>query len=333
MGHACQRHLTSPSNQRGIELKPTEPGTPSRQPLLASQAPAVEQERALLAPWLELTKPRIGVFVIFAAMVGGLLGSAAEPDFVRVLLAGLLVGCVAGSSCVFNHIIERDLDRMMLRTALRPLVTGRIGVRDAVFFGAGLAVLGTVGLAMQFNMLAALLGLGTLAAYALVYTPLKRYTSLNTVVGALPGAMPPLLGYVAITGELGPWAYMLFAILFAWQFPHFFAIAWLHRADYRRAGMMMLPAMPNAEGAAGQQSLLYALVLLPVSMLPYWRGEAGIGYALVVALAGLVYAAASWAFSRRENPKTARRLMLVSLVYLPIVLLAATAAPIAGLLA
>jgi len=281
-----------------------------------------------LAPWLELTKPRIGVFVIFAAMIGGLLGSGTDPDLLRVGIAALLVGAVAGSSCVFNHIIERDLDRLMVRTAKRPLVTGRIGVRDAVFFGSALALIGTVGLALAYGMLAALLGLGTLLAYALVYTPLKRHTSLNTVVGAIPGAMPPLLGYVAITGELGPWAFMLFGILFAWQFPHFFAIAWLHRADYKRAGMMMLPAMPNSEGAAGQQSLLYCLVLLPVSMMPYWHGEAGYPYAVIVALAGLIYVGASFAFSRQENRTTARRLMLISLVYLPVVLVASVVRPV-----
>ena len=268
----------------------------------------------MLAPWLELTKPRIGVFVVFAAFVGGLLASGPKPDFLHVAWAAVLVGMVAGSSCVFNHIIERDLDRKMERTAQRPLVTGRIGVRDAVFFGSALALIGTIGLGLVYGMLSALLGLGTLIAYALVYTPLKRHTSLNTVVGAIPGAMPPLLGYVAISGEMGPWAFMLFGILFAWQFPHFFAIAWLYREDYRRAGMMMLPAMPNSEGAAGQQSLLYGLVLLPVSMMPFWHGEAGLFYAVVSAVAGVVYVGASFAFARRENRKTARRLMLVSLV-------------------
>jgi protoheme IX farnesyltransferase len=301
--------------------------------IAAITAEAMLAERRVLSPWLELTKPRIGVFVIFAAMVGGVLASGAQPDFVRVAVAGLLVGCVAASSCVFNHIIERDLDRLMERTAKRPLVTGRIGVRDAVFFGSALALVGTVGLALYFGMLAALLGLATLLAYALVYTPLKRHTSLNTVVGALPGAMPPLLGYVAIAGDLGPWAFMLFGILFAWQFPHFFAIAWLHREDYRRAGMQMLPAMPNSEGDAGQQSLLYGLVLLPVSMMPFWHGEAGFFYALVAALAGVVYVGASFAFSRRENPKTARRLLYVSLVYLPVVLCGAMARPLWDLVA
>ena len=238
-----------------------------------------------LADYLVLVRPRISTFVLFAAFTGGLLGAEAGTDLARIALAALFVGLVGASSSVFNQVLERESDRLMARTATRPLAAERMSVRDAVIFGAVLGLVGVAGLTWFFQPLSALLALSTLASYVLVYTPLKRYTSLNTVVGALPGAMPPLLGYVALHGQAGPWGWMLFAILFAWQFPHFFAIAWLYKDEYRRAGMRMLPALPGAAGLAGRQALLYSLVLLPVSLLPAVRGEAG-PVTVVAALVG-----------------------------------------------
>ena len=276
--------------------------------------------RVLSAPlaWLELTKPRIGLFVIYAAFTGGLLAVGPSAELARVALAAVLVGLVGSSASVFNQVIERDLDRTMERTRNRPLVTGRIHARDAVLFATVLGLCGTVGLAVWFNTLSALLGLATLVAYALVYTPLKRTTSFNTVVGAIPGAMPPLLGYVALSGSVGSWGWMLFAILFAWQFPHFLAIAWLYREDYARAGMKMLPALPGAQGIAGRQAFLYSLVLLTVSLLPGVRGDAGIVFTAVALVLGLLYAGASAAFAVRETRRTARLVLFASLVYLPL---------------
>jgi len=281
--------------------------------------------------WLELTKPRIGLFVILAAFTGGLLALGPEADLGRVLAAALLVGAVGSSASAFNQILERDVDRLMGRTEHRPLVTGKLRVRDAVLFAAGLGLVGTVGLAVWFNTLAALLGLGTLIAYALVYTPLKRHTSFNTVVGAIPGAMPPLLGYVALAGDVGPWGWMLFAIVFAWQFPHFLAIAWLYREDYARAGMKMLPALPGSAGMAGRQAFLYSLVLLPVSLLPGVRGDSGLVFTGTALLLGLVYAGASAAFAWQETRRTARTVLFVSLFYLPLVLTAALVDPVVSL--
>ncbi|HEX6882911.1 MAG TPA: heme o synthase [Planctomycetota bacterium] len=268
--------------------------------------------------YLVLVRPRISAFVLFAAFTGALLGAGPEAELGRVLLAALLVGLVGASSSVFNQVLERDTDRLMPRTWNRPLAAGRLSVRDAVLFGAALGTAGVVGLALAFQPLAALLALSTLAAYALVYTPLKRHTSLNTVVGAIPGAMPPLLGFVALAGRPGPWGWLLFAVVFAWQFPHFFAIAWLYREDYRRAGMRMLPCLPGAEGLAGRQSLAYSLLLLPVSLLPGVRGDAGPVYTLVALALGLAYAASSAAFAWRETRARARALLLVSLAYLPL---------------
>jgi protoheme IX farnesyltransferase len=282
---------------------------------------AVPAERArtrTLDDFLVLVRPRISGFVLFAAFTGALLGAGPQAELGRVLVAALLVGMVGASSSVFNQVLERDSDRLMPRTWNRPLATGRLPVRDAVLFGAALGTVGVVGLALAFQPLSALLALSTLAAYVLVYTPLKRHTSLNTVVGALPGAMPPLLGYVALAGRPGAWGWLLFAVVFAWQFPHFFAIAWLYREDYRRAGMRMLPCLPGAAGLAGRQSLAYSLLLLPVSLLPGVRGEAGLVYTCAALLLGGVYATSSAAFAWRETRATARALLLVSLAYLPL---------------
>ena len=286
----------------------------SRRPLAVAERARARTLEDLLA----LVRPRISAFVLFAAFTGALLGAGPGAELGRVLLAALLVGLVGASSSVFNQILERDTDRLMPRTWNRPLAAGRLSVRDAVVFGTVLGVVGVVGLALSFQPLSALLALSTLVVYVLVYTPLKRHTSLNTVVGALPGAMPPLLGFVALAGRPGPWGWLLFAAVFAWQFPHFFAIAWLYREDYRRAGMRMLPCLPGAAGLAGRQALAYALLLVPVSLLPGVRGEAGPVYTLAALLLGLVYAASSAAFAWRETRASARALLFVSLAYLPL---------------
>jgi protoheme IX farnesyltransferase len=271
-----------------------------------------------LEDYLALVRPRISAFVLFAAFTGALLGAGPEADLLRVGLGALLVGLVGASSSVFNQVLERDTDALMARTRNRPLPAGRLGVRDAVLFGAVLGIVGVVGLALAFQPLSALLALSTLAAYVLVYTPLKRHTSLNTVVGALPGAMPPLLGTVAVAGRPRPWGWMLFAVVFAWQFPHFLSIAWLYREEYRRAGMRMLPCLPEASGLAGRQALAYGLLLVPVSLLPGARGEAGVVYTLAALGLGCAYVLASAAFAWRETRVTARALLLASLVYLPL---------------
>lgn len=268
--------------------------------------------------WLELFKPRIALMVGFAAGVGALLAAGPGADLARVLEAALSITAVAGASAVFNQVLERDTDRLMARTASRPLVTGRLRVRDAILVGALVATAGTLGLALRFNTLSALLALATLLAYALVYTPLKRVSTLNTLVGAVPGAMPPLIGYVALSGQVQGWGWFLFAVLFAWQFPHFLAIAWLYRADYARAGLRMLPCVESSRGLTGRQALLYSLVIVPVALVPAVEGVAGPVYALGALLLGLAYVAASLAFALREDARRARLVLHVSLVYLPV---------------
>jgi protoheme IX farnesyltransferase len=275
-----------------------------------------------------LTKPRIAVFVALAAFTGALLALGPGGSPLLAFEAALYIGCTAAAAGIFNQVLERDRDARMLRTASRPLVTGRVRARDALLAAAGLTAFGTALLCLRFDLLAGLLALATLLAYALVYTPLKRLSSLNTAVGALPGAMPPLLGYVAIAGEPGLWGWSLFASLFVWQFPHFLAIAWLYREDYRRAGMKMLPALPNCAGLAGRQAFLYSLALLPVSLLPAVRGAAGLTYSVGALVLGAAYVCSAAFFARRETAARARAVLLTSLAYLPLLFSAVLLDPV-----
>ncbi|MCZ6596334.1 MAG: heme o synthase [Planctomycetota bacterium] len=291
------------------------PSSPMR---IGSQAVVRGDGLATARAWVALVKPRITLMVVFVAFIGGLLAAGPDADLGLVAAAALCVGLTAAGAGVFNQVIERDLDALMRRTMGRPLVTGRVRVRDAILFGAALTIVGVFGLASEFGLLSALLALATLLAYTLVYTPLKLHSSFNTAVGAIPGAMPPLIGFVALAGEPGPWGWMLFAVLFVWQFPHFLAIAWLYRDDYRRAGMKMLPALPGSDGIAGRQALLYALALLPVSLLPGVRGDAGITYSVGAVVLGLAYVGAAGAFALRETPARARAVLLTSLAYVPL---------------
>ena len=270
--------------------------------------------------WVVLLRPRIALMIGFVAFLGAMLATGPADGLGRSIEAAFWIVLITGSASIFNQVLERDTDALMERTRERPLVTGEIHARDALFFGAVLGVAGTVGLALSFNLLAALLTLGTLATYVAIYTPLKRVSTLNTLVGAIPGAAPPLLGYVAIRGAVEPWAWMLFAILFVWQFPHFMAIAWMYKEDYARAGHKMLPSVENSAGLAGRSALAYAVVLLPISLLPGVRGDAGPVYAAGAVLLGLAYLVASAFFAVRETRGRARAVLLVSLGYLPLLL-------------
>ena len=286
-------------------------------------------ERSALADWLTLTKPRIGSFIFLAALIGAALASGAHVPWGAACEAAFYITCAAAAGSALNQVLERETDRRMLRTCERPVAAGRIRVRDAILFGGVLAVAGIAGLALRFNLLAALLACATLFAYVAVYTPLKRVSTLNTLVGALPGAAPPLLGYVALAGGTGRWAWALFALVFVWQFPHFLAIAWIYREDYARAGLRMLPSVPGGLGVASRSALVYALVLVPVALVPAVCGDASKLYGLGALAASLAYAGAALRFAWREDTRNARLLLYVSLVYLPLVLGLALFDPVA----
>ncbi len=297
--------------QADITTEGTSGVTPQALPLV---------RRAALGDWFTMLRPRMALLVFLTALVGALLAQGRGVGAGPAMEAALYVVLVTGCASVLNQIFERDTDALMARTADRPLVTGRIEVGPALLYGAVLGVLGTAGLALRFNLLSAVLVLATLVIYVALYTPLKRVSTINTVIGAIPGAAPPLIGYAAIAGDLGPWAWALFGVIFAWQFPHFMAIAWLYREDYARAGHRMLPAVPGSEGVAGRQSVLYALALLPVSLLPALRVEAGPLYVAGALILGVTYLVSAVLFALREDRRRARGLLLISLLYLPLLL-------------
>ena len=286
--------------------------------LLPPAAPAGAAARARLAGWYELTKPNIAFLVTMTALVGFLAAAARPLDLVR--LAHTLVGTAlaAGAAGVLNQWAERRADAEMRRTARRPLPSGRLGGREAALFGLFLTAASTAYLALATNPLAALLAVVTIGSYLLLYTPLKRVTSLATLVGAVPGAIPPLIGWAAARGRLEPGAWVLFGILFLWQMPHFLALAQLYRADYARAGFRMLTVEDATGASAGRQAALYALALLPVSLLPTLVGLSGPVYfagALVLG-AGFLVSGVRMAL-RPGDVAAARRLFRWSLLYLP----------------
>ncbi len=273
--------------------------------------------------YIALTKPRITWLILMSTGVGyffGLTGTA-SGGFNWLLLLHTLIGTglIASGTAALNQWYERDADLLMRRTAGRPLPSGKMTANRALWFGIALAAIGFGEMAIRVNLLAALLGLFTLGSYLFIYTPLKQRSHLSTVIGALPGAMPPLLGYAASHGSLTPEAWTLFAILFIWQFPHFLAIAWMYREDYARAGIRMLPVVEPDGMSTGRQIILYASTLIPVSLFPVLLGMSGKIYLVGALILGgwFLYTGVRVAFDRTNV--RARRVLLASIVYLPII--------------
>lgn len=284
-------------------------------------AAGAEARPALLASdFVQLAKPRITLMVMLTAGVGLLLAGGQTPPLGLAIAVLVGTGLVAAGGSALNHHWERDTDRLMQRTADRPLPAGRMHPDVALAYGLGLAAAGLVLLALAANLLSALLGLVALVGYVVVYTPLKRLTSLATVVGAVPGAIPPMMGWVAASGRLDAGAWALFAILFFWQLPHFLAIAWICRDDYVRAGMPVFTVGDVSGARTGRQMVLWAATLVPVSLLPALLGLAGVTYLIGALLLGLALLTTSLGFLRRHSGAAARRLLLASVLYLPTVL-------------
>jgi protoheme IX farnesyltransferase len=274
------------------------------------------RERA--SAFLELTKPRITTLVLLTTAAGFSLGS--QGAFQLALFANTVVGVAllcSGVSAV-NEWMERDLDALMRRTASRPLPTGKLSPREAFLFGVGLTVAGEAYLAALVNPLSALCGLGVVVGYLFLYTPLKTRTSLSTAVGAFPGAVPPLLGWAAASNTLGLEAWALFAILFLWQFPHFFAIAWMYREDYARAGILMLPVVEPDGRLTKQQIVVWTLMLVPVSLAPVALGISGSIYFAGALVLGALFLATCVAAAVTLSRRNARRVLLASVLYLPL---------------
>lgn len=298
---------------------------PSTTRPLAATARTVVAARA--SDYLELTKPRIAVMALVTVTLGFTLGAHGIGN--AALLFNSLVGIalVAASSSALNQWLEARTDALMPRTAERPLPAGRMHAAEAVAFGLACGAGGVAYLAVLVNPLTAVMSLLTLLLYVAVYTPLKRHTSLCTTIGAIPGALPPVLGWTAATGRLDAGAFALFAILFLWQFPHFLAIAWLYRDDYRRGDLKMLPRAAEQNPSShitGILAVAYAAALIPVSLLPRTWEMAGPCYAATAICLGLGYLTVSLLFARRETPQTARRVLYFSLIYLPLLLIVLT---------
>jgi protoheme IX farnesyltransferase len=288
------------------------------EPSIALTAPAVR-----VADLLELTKPRITFMVVVSAAAGFYLGAGSNEllgDFFRLLNAMLGTALVASGASCLNQFLERESDRWMDRTSQRPLPAGRIEPAVALLFGVLLAVAGSTYLWFAANPLTAILGALTLLLYVAVYTPLKQHSSLCTIVGAVPGALPPVMGWTAATGAVTAEAWALFSILFFWQMPHFLAIAWIYRDDYRRGGQPMLPVIDPSGGSTARQIVLYGLALLPTSLLPAALGLCGSVYFAGALVLGLGFLAVGVHTAMARTVASARLLLRVSVAYLPALL-------------
>ncbi|GIU75087.1 MAG: protoheme IX farnesyltransferase [Bryobacteraceae bacterium] len=272
--------------------------------------------------YLELTKPRITWLILMSTGIGFYFGLAGALNW--ALLAHCLLGTalIASGTATLNQWYERDADSRMRRTAARPIPSGRVAPRQALLFGIALLAAGELELAFGVNALAAWLGLLTVASYLLLYTPLKQKTWWSTAVGAFPGAMPPLIGFAAAHGRLTLESWVLFAIIFLWQFPHFYAIAWMYREDYGRAGIRMLPVIEPDGRSTARQVLAFSLLLIPASLLPGFLAMTSHWYLAAALLLGALFLRAAVRLSRQRTAQNARGVLKASVLYLPLLYLA-----------
>jgi protoheme IX farnesyltransferase len=268
--------------------------------------------------YLELTKPRITFLIVLTAAAGFCLASPRSINYLSLMHAMVGIALLSSGIATLNQFMERELDGLMRRTAARPLPSGKLVPVEALAFGVVLTLGAEIYLALLVNPLTALGGVAVIIGYLFLYTPLKTRTTLSTVVGAFPGAMPPLMGWTAATGELSAGAWVLFAILFLWQFPHFLAIAWMYREDYGRAGIVMLPVVEPEGRITGQQIVGYTLLLLPISLLPTLMGISGNIYFYGAIALGVLFLYSSFRAALSKSRQEARRLLLASVLYLPL---------------
>jgi len=268
--------------------------------------------------YIALTKPRITWLILMSTGMGYYFGLTGAVDIWLLLHTIIGTGLIASGTAALNQWYERDADARMRRTERRPLPAGQMNPRNALLFGLGLSLAGFFELGLGVNWLAANLGLFTLATYLGIYTPLKKISPVSTTLGAVPGAMPPLIGFAAASGTLTAEAWALYAILFFWQFPHFYAIAWMYREDYARAGIKMLPVVePDGESTV-RQMLLFSVLLIPVSLAPRYLDMTGDFYAAGTLAAGVAFVAACVRMSKDRTFLKARSVLLVSVIYLPV---------------
>jgi protoheme IX farnesyltransferase len=291
--------------------------------VLDAPAPLVKAaaaEKSLAAVLGELFKMRLTTLVLLTTMAGFYLGSRGPVSWALLLNALGGTALLAAGASALNQLLEREQDAKMLRTRDRPLPSGRLTAESVLVIGAVCGTVGLIWLALRVNAVTALLGALTLGSYLFVYTPLKRVTTLNTVIGAIPGALPPLMGWAAARGAISGEGWSLFAILFFWQLPHFLAIAWMYRDQYAQAGFIMLPVVDPGGERTGRQALCHTLGLLPVSLCPFLFRLAGPAYLAGALLLGGAFVWCAFQFSRQLSLQRARLLFLVSIIYLPLLL-------------
>ena len=279
---------------------------------------AVSSEPGRAGDYVTLAKPRLNMLVVATTLAGYYMAAPSGRGW--MLLVHTLVGTalVASGASVFNQLLEIESDGKMRRTRARPLPSGRVQPGQARVFGLALSILGIVELAWGVNLLAAGVALVTLLTYTVFYTPLKKRTSLATVVGGIPGALPPMIGWAAVRNNLSIEAWILFGIVFLWQMPHFLAIAWMYREDYKRAGFPLLPIVEPDGGSTGRQALIYAAALLPLSLAPTAASMSGLVYLVGAACLSLAFVGLAARFAWLRSTEAARRLFFGSIIYLPL---------------
>ena len=279
---------------------------------------AAGQTRARTADFVTLAKPRLNMLVIASAMAGYVMGHGPMWDVPRVLMTLVGTALVAGGASAFNQVIERLRDAQMERTRLRPMADGRLQPTEGVLFASAMTAAGLAILAFGVNVLSACVAAATLLTYAAIYTPLKPRTSFATVIGAVPGALPPVIGWAAATGTLSRGGWVLFGIVFLWQLPHFLAIAWMYREDYARAGFLMLPVIEPDGHSTARQAVVYSAALLPMSLAPTLVGMATTTYFVGALILTLLFLGLAVRFAMTRHRNDARRLFFGSITYLPL---------------
>ena len=285
-------------------------------PLHATGAQAATRSRG--ADFFSLTKPRLNTLVLMTSAAAYFLGDGHHLPWAHLFHTLVGTALVAGGASALNQHWERETDRLMRRTRMRPLPDSRLHPQDAMWFGIALSALGLTQLTLLVNPLTAIIAAMTLFSYVLMYTPLKTKTSLSTIVGAIPGALPALLGWAAATNTMSAGGWILFGIVFMWQMPHFLAIAWLFREDYANAGIPLLPVVEPDGRSTGRQSVLYAAGLIPISLLPMAIGMATAYYLVGALTLGAILLVLSLEFASSRSMNAARRLFYGTILYLPL---------------
>lgn len=285
---------------------------------MKSDALTLTAARSRTSDFVALAKPRLNMLVVASALAGYVMAGGDLSNAAVVVCTVIGTGLIAGGASAFNQVVERVPDSLMRRTRLRPLPDGRLQPRESLIFATALAGTGLTLLAAVVNPLSAMVALTTLLIYAVIYTPMKRRTSFSTVVGAIPGALPPVIGWAAARNGLSQGAWVLFAIVFLWQLPHFLAIAWMYRDDYARAGFAMLPVLEPDGRSTSRQAVFYCAALLPVSLAPTLLGLTNSIYFVAALGLGLLFFGLTLKFARTRAIPDARRLFFGSIIYLPL---------------